>query len=171
MQEEEEHSFLNARSDEDKAFLLALYRAADITASATKFCPFLASLQLQNLHMYLRTFAPKAVPRKVAKAIPKMPARMPGTTNELPPLFPTFTFLYWNIRCHFLSSEPSISILASRFLTFRNSEPFINGRKDRDEDLLLFKELHRREKDRLAGLLQPVSDEFEPNIAGKFDCA
>nr|TKR74503.1 hypothetical protein D5086_0000295360 [Populus alba] len=82
MQEEEEHSFLNARSDEDKAFLLALYRAADITASATK-----------------------------------------------------------------------------------NSEPFINGRKDRDEDLLLFKELHRREKDRLAGLLQPVSDEFEPNIA------
>ena len=39
MQEEEEHSFLNARSDEDKAFLLALYRAAAITASATKFCP------------------------------------------------------------------------------------------------------------------------------------
>ncbi|KAI5574636.1 hypothetical protein BDE02_10G157500 [Populus trichocarpa] len=44
--------------------------------------------------------------------------------------------------------------------------PFIKGRKDRDEDLLLFKELHRREKDRLACLLQPVSDEFEPNIAG-----
>ncbi|XP_011015874.1 PREDICTED: uncharacterized protein LOC105119429 [Populus euphratica] len=44
--------------------------------------------------------------------------------------------------------------------------PFINGRKDRDEDLLLFKELHRREKDRLASLLQPVSDEFEPNTAG-----
>jgi hypothetical protein len=49
--------------------------------------------------------------------------------------------------------------------------PFIKGRKDRDEDLLLFKELHRREKDRLACLLQPVSDEFEPNIAGKFNCA
>ena len=46
----------------------------------------------------------------------------------------------------------------------------INRRKDRDEDLLLFKELHRREKDRLASLLQPVSDEFEPNIGGKFDC-
>lgn len=40
--------------------------------------------------------------------------------------------------------------------------PF-NGRNDRDEDLLLFKELHKREKDRLASLLQPVSDEFEPN--------
>ncbi|KAJ9176053.1 hypothetical protein P3X46_011403 [Hevea brasiliensis] len=39
----------------------------------------------------------------------------------------------------------------------------LNGRKDRDEDLLLFKELHKREKDRLASLLQPVSDEFEPS--------
>ncbi|KAJ4824763.1 hypothetical protein Tsubulata_024395 [Turnera subulata] len=39
----------------------------------------------------------------------------------------------------------------------------LNGRKDRDEDLLLFKELHKREKDRQASLLQPVSDEFESN--------
>ncbi|KAF9674508.1 hypothetical protein SADUNF_Sadunf10G0134500 [Salix dunnii] len=46
--------------------------------------------------------------------------------------------------------------------------PMINRRKDRDEDLLLFKELHRREKDRLASLLQPVSDEFEPNIGGNY---
>ncbi|XP_020537056.1 uncharacterized protein LOC105639486 isoform X2 [Jatropha curcas] len=38
-----------------------------------------------------------------------------------------------------------------------------NGRKDRDEDLLLFRELHKREKDSVASLLQPVSDEFEPN--------
>ncbi|EEF47319.1 uncharacterized protein LOC8263443 [Ricinus communis] len=39
----------------------------------------------------------------------------------------------------------------------------MKGRKDRDEDLLLFKELHKREKDRFASLLQPVSDEFEPH--------
>lgn len=36
--------------------------------------------------------------------------------------------------------------------------------KDRDhEDLLLFREMHNREKDRLVSLLQPVSDEFEVN--------
>ncbi|KAG6758132.1 hypothetical protein POTOM_038468 [Populus tomentosa] len=200
MQEEEEHRFLKARSDEDKTFLLALYRAAAITASANKFCPFLASLQLQNLHMYLRTFAPKAEPRKVAKAIPKMPARMPGTTNELPPLAvaiphavlgpPTVAFdaisyrgaiqvLYGKCKpTKEQSSPPKLSSPASesqpkRRLMVQGSSrkvpgmPFINGRKDRDEDLLLFKELHRREKDRLASLLQPVSDEFEPNIAGK----
>ncbi|XP_021275551.1 muscle M-line assembly protein unc-89-like isoform X2 [Herrania umbratica] len=40
----------------------------------------------------------------------------------------------------------------------------LNGRKlERDEDLLLFRELHKRDKDRIATLLQPVSDEFEPN--------
>lgn len=38
-----------------------------------------------------------------------------------------------------------------------------DGRKDRDEDLLLFRELHRRTN---ISLLQPVSDEFEPNCAG-----
>lgn len=39
-----------------------------------------------------------------------------------------------------------------------------NGRMlERDEDLVLFRELHKREKDRIATLLQPVSDEFEPN--------
>ncbi|KAF8038401.1 hypothetical protein BT93_B1057 [Corymbia citriodora subsp. variegata] len=45
-----------------------------------------------------------------------------------------------------------------------------NGRKDnRDEDLLLFRELHRREKDRTMNLLLPVSDEFEVNgIPGNY---
>ncbi|XP_031377083.1 uncharacterized protein LOC116192627 [Punica granatum] len=37
------------------------------------------------------------------------------------------------------------------------------GCKDRDEDLLLFRELHRRDN---ISLLQPVSNEFEPNYAG-----
>ncbi|KAK1400565.1 hypothetical protein POM88_000170 [Heracleum sosnowskyi] len=35
-----------------------------------------------------------------------------------------------------------------------------NRLKERDEDLLLFRELHK--KDRVVNLLQPVSDEFEP---------
>lgn len=39
-----------------------------------------------ELHMNLRTACPKAIPRKVAIAMPKMPARMPGTTRELHPL-------------------------------------------------------------------------------------
>ncbi|XP_065866196.1 uncharacterized protein [Euphorbia lathyris] len=39
----------------------------------------------------------------------------------------------------------------------------LNGRRDKDEEsLVLFKELHKREKDRLATLLQPISDEFDP---------
>ncbi|KAK6911681.1 hypothetical protein RJ641_023774 [Dillenia turbinata] len=41
--------------------------------------------------------------------------------------------------------------------------PSESGRKDRDEDLLLFRELHKRDKERVINLLQPVSDEFEPN--------
>ncbi|OMO53256.1 hypothetical protein CCACVL1_28772 [Corchorus capsularis] len=47
----------------------------------------------------------------------------------------------------------------------RNSFAPLNGRRklERDEDLLLFRELHKREKDRVASLLLPVSDEFEPN--------
>ncbi|KAK6915704.1 NPR1/NH1-interacting protein [Dillenia turbinata] len=36
------------------------------------------------------------------------------------------------------------------------------GRKDRDEDLLLFHELHKPDEERVISLLQPVSDEFEP---------
>lgn len=43
--------------------------------------------------------------------------------------------------------------------------PLISGRnKDRDhEDLILFQELHKRQKERnILSLLQPVSDEFEP---------
>ncbi|XP_008218545.1 PREDICTED: uncharacterized protein LOC103318888 isoform X1 [Prunus mume] len=43
--------------------------------------------------------------------------------------------------------------------------PLISGRnKDRDhEDLILFRELHKRQKERnILSLLQPVSDEFEP---------
>lgn len=35
------------------------------------------------------------------------------------------------------------------------------GSKDRDEDLLLFREMQKRDKDRVVSLLQPVSDEFE----------
>ncbi|GFZ11290.1 hypothetical protein Acr_22g0006880 [Actinidia rufa] len=34
---------------------------------------------------------------------------------------------------------------------------------DRDEDLVLFREMHRKEKDCIVSLLQPVSDEFEAN--------
>ncbi|KAK0579253.1 hypothetical protein LWI29_023425 [Acer saccharum] len=38
-----------------------------------------------------------------------------------------------------------------------------------DQDLVLFRDLHRREKDRMSNLLQPVSDDFEPNpAAGNF---
>jgi len=36
--------------------------------------------------MYLRTLHPNAMPRKVAMAMPKIPARIPGTTMELHPL-------------------------------------------------------------------------------------
>ncbi|KAL5775904.1 hypothetical protein ACOSP7_013461 [Xanthoceras sorbifolium] len=37
-------------------------------------------------------------------------------------------------------------------------------KKDRDDqDLVLFRDLHRREKDRMATLLQPVFDDLEPN--------
>lgn len=36
--------------------------------------------------MCLRTMTPKPMPRKVAIEIPKMPARIPGTTKELHPL-------------------------------------------------------------------------------------
>lgn len=38
-----------------------------------------------------------------------------------------------------------------------------SGRRDRDEDLLLFKEMFKRERERTVSLLQPVSDEFEPS--------
>lgn len=40
---------------------------------------------IQN-YMNLRTSCPKAIPRKVAIVIPKIPARMPGTTKEIHPL-------------------------------------------------------------------------------------
>lgn len=43
------------------------------------------------------------------------------------------------------------------------SAPLPNSSKDRDEDLVLFREMHKRDKDRVVSLLQPVSDEFEPN--------
>lgn len=38
-----------------------------------------------------------------------------------------------------------------------------NGRKDKDEELLLFRELHNRDKERIVSLLQPVSEDFEPH--------
>ncbi|CAH1415091.1 unnamed protein product [Lactuca virosa] len=43
------------------------------------------------------------------------------------------------------------------------SAPLPNSSKDRDEDLVLFREMYKRDKDRVVSLLQPVSDEFEPN--------
>ena len=46
--------------------------------------PVLA-FKIQTFYMYFKTFTPNAMPRKVAMAIPKMPARMPGTTIELHP--------------------------------------------------------------------------------------
>lgn len=41
--------------------------------------------------------------------------------------------------------------------------PPVDGRKDRDEDLFLFHEMRRRERERSVNLLQPVSDEVESN--------
>ncbi|XP_076943454.1 uncharacterized protein LOC143613701 [Bidens hawaiensis] len=41
--------------------------------------------------------------------------------------------------------------------------PMSNRLKDKDEDLLLFQEMYKRDKNRVVSLLQPVSDEFEPN--------
>lgn len=41
--------------------------------------------------------------------------------------------------------------------------PLSNRPKDRDEDLVMFQEMHKRDKNRVVNLLQPVSDEFEPN--------
>ncbi|KAD3641775.1 hypothetical protein R6Q59_004353 [Mikania micrantha] len=45
----------------------------------------------------------------------------------------------------------------------KGSTPLSIRSKDKDEDLLLFREMHKRDKNRLVSLLQPVSDEFEPN--------
>ncbi|KAF6162356.1 hypothetical protein GIB67_008485, partial [Kingdonia uniflora] len=42
---------------------------------------------------------------------------------------------------------------------FRHST---NSQKDRDEDLLLFCDMHKRDNQHIVSLLQPVSDEFEP---------
>ncbi|KAI3812559.1 hypothetical protein L1987_17270 [Smallanthus sonchifolius] len=43
------------------------------------------------------------------------------------------------------------------------SAPLSNRLKEKDEDLFLFQEMHKRDKNRVVSLLQPVSDEFEPN--------
>lgn len=51
-----------------------------------------SSKRFLNLHeedesyIYFKTNAPNPIPRKVAMAMPKMPARMPGTINEVHPL-------------------------------------------------------------------------------------
>ncbi|KAK1438290.1 hypothetical protein QVD17_04097 [Tagetes erecta] len=45
----------------------------------------------------------------------------------------------------------------------RMSARLLSRSKDKDEDLLLFQEMHKRDKNRVVSLLQPVSDEFEPN--------
>ena len=41
--------------------------------------------------------------------------------------------------------------------------PSIRRKDIDDQDLLLFREMHKREKDRVVSLLQPVPDEFESN--------
>ncbi|KAK4425005.1 hypothetical protein Salat_1694100 [Sesamum alatum] len=46
---------------------------------------------------------------------------------------------------------------------FRAPRRVSNCFKDRDEELSFFRDLQKREKDQAASLLQPVSDEFEPN--------
>lgn len=38
-----------------------------------------------------------------------------------------------------------------------------NSVKDRDEELSFFRDIQKREKDEIASLLQPVSNEFEVN--------
>lgn len=43
--------------------------------------------------------------------------------------------------------------------------PLVDRKERDDEDLMLFRELDKRERDRIASLLQPVSEEFEPNAA------
>ncbi|KAI3713757.1 hypothetical protein L1987_72343 [Smallanthus sonchifolius] len=43
------------------------------------------------------------------------------------------------------------------------SAPLSNRLKEKHEDLLLFQEMHKRDRNRVVSLLQPVSDEFEPN--------
>jgi hypothetical protein len=40
-----------------------------------------------------------------------------------------------------------------------------NGRKDKDEELVLFRELLHNREERILNLLQPVSEEFEPHAA------
>lgn len=45
----------------------------------------------------------------------------------------------------------------------RASKHGVKDRAEKDEDLVLFRELHMRDKQRIVTLLQPVSDEFEPN--------
>lgn len=46
---------------------------------------------------------------------------------------------------------------------FRAPRRISNCLKDRDEELSFFRDLKKREKDQVASLLQPVSDEFEAN--------
>lgn len=45
----------------------------------------------------------------------------------------------------------------------RASKHGVKDRTEKDEELVLFRELHMRDKQRIVTLLQPVSDEFEPN--------
>ena len=44
------------------------------------------TFNIRKFYMYFITLTPNTMPRKVAMAIPKMPARMPGTTIELHPI-------------------------------------------------------------------------------------
>lgn len=68
-----------------------------LTVAVRKVAPNMMLLSLHKIrpvlvvmivkfYMNLRTVTPKTMPRKVAIAIPNMPARIPGTTKELHPL-------------------------------------------------------------------------------------
>ncbi|KAF3450674.1 hypothetical protein FNV43_RR06763 [Rhamnella rubrinervis] len=46
----------------------------------------------------------------------------------------------------------------------RASTHGVKDRGERDEDLVLFRDLHNRNKEHIVSLLQPVSDEIEPNV-------
>eukprot|EP01018_Ginkgo_biloba_P002513 Gb_23581 [translate_table: standard] len=47
---------------------------------------------------------------------------------------------------------------------FRRGVSVINAMKERDDDLALFHEMRKREKERNSSLLLPISDEFEPAL-------
>lgn len=97
--------------------------------------------------MNLRTVCPKAIPRKVAIAMPKIPARIPGTTKEIHPLAvaipqavvgpPTFAFdAISNSFSSSRSSFPTPSITARWTAIWINANRNILGAVLRTFDML-----------------------------------